>query len=243
MQFAGSAHLVELAPKLAHACADHPPVRLDLRFAWAPQEAEAAALPLQVRPAAHEPALLIVEMRQLHLQPTFRGRGALAEYLQDQPRPVDDLALELLFQVALLDGGERPVDDHQLGLFLLAFGGDALDLALAEQGPRADVTNGKHEGLGDHYADRLRQTLGLFEPSVRILRLAPRSDVGTDDQRSRAAGDFAFDVVAGCQALSPSSSSRSVVRSTGAAGWIVETACLYASWTKPSRSRSMQNRS
>ena len=73
-----------------------PPIGLDLGFAGAAEEAEAAALALEVGPAAHQPPGLIIEMRQLDLQPPFGGRRALAENLEDQPGAVDDLGLGAL---------------------------------------------------------------------------------------------------------------------------------------------------
>jgi hypothetical protein len=211
--------LLELAAKLAHAGTDHAPVGLDLRLARTAEESEAAALALKVRPAAHQPALLVIEMGELDLQPAFGRCGAFAEDLQDQPG-----ALELFLQVALLDRRQRAVDDHQFGLLLLALGGDPLDLAFAEQRAGPDGANGQDEGFRDVDADGQGEPLRLFEARLRIGRLAAPADIGADDDSPRAAGYAAFDFVAGGQAASPSSSS--MVRSTGAAGWMVDTACL-----------------
>jgi len=48
MQLAGPAHVLELAFQLGDAVADQPPIELDLAFARAAQEAEAAALALEM---------------------------------------------------------------------------------------------------------------------------------------------------------------------------------------------------
>ena len=225
MERARTANLVEFAPQSRHAVANHPPVGLDLRLARAAEEAEAAALAFEVGPAAHQAALLVVEVRQLDLQAPFGGRCALAEYLEDQPGAVDHLALELLFQIALLDSAQRAVDNHQLGVFHLAIGADALDLAFAEQRRRAHLAQRQHEGVGDDEADRQGKPLRLLEPRFGLDTVACAADVRANHQGARTARDFAY-VVIDAQAASPSSSSQSLVRSTGAAGWIVDTACL-----------------
>lgn len=138
MQPARALDLFELATQLGHAVADHPAVGLDLRFAGATEKAEAAALALEMGPAAHQPSCLIIEMRQLDLQSSFGCRGALAENFEDEAGAVDHLDLEPLFQIALLDGREAAIDDQQFGLLILQAVRDDLDLSPAEQrgGPR-----------------------------------------------------------------------------------------------------------
>ena len=120
MQTTGLAHLFELAPQPGHALPDHAAVGLNLGFSWAAQEAEAAALAFQVGPAAHEPALLVIEMGKLNLQAPFGGCCAFAEDFQDQTGAVDHLAFQTVFQIALLDRSERTIDDDELAFVLFA---------------------------------------------------------------------------------------------------------------------------
>src|SRR4029079_19596471 len=69
-----------------------PPVGLDLRFAGPPEEAETTALPLEVCPAPHQAALLVVQVRQLDLQAPFPGCRPFAKDFQDQTGAIDDLS-------------------------------------------------------------------------------------------------------------------------------------------------------
>ena len=134
----------------------------------------------------------------------------------------------LFFKVALLDSRERTVDYDQLGLVQFAIGGDAFDLTLAEQGGWAHRADRQDVGFGDDEADRQRQPPRLFYSGLRVLLVPSAPDIRAHDQGPRAAGALA-DFLVEAQADSPpelSSSSHSVVRSTGTAGWMVDTACL-----------------
>src|SRR6185369_7747050 len=143
---------------------DQPPVRLDLGFARAAEEAEAAALPLKMGPATHQAAGLIVEMGQLDLKPALRGRRALPKDLEDQAGAVDHLALGFVFQRLLLDRAERGVDDEQGDVMLLGELGDFLDLTLAEQAGRANLTEAERFLANDVNADRLGEADRLVDP-------------------------------------------------------------------------------
>ena len=158
-------------------------------------------------------------MRQLDLQPALRGCRTLAKDLEDQARPVDDLALELFLEVALLDRRKRTVDNDQLGVRLVAGHADALDLPFTEQGGGADGTDRQDEGIDHFDADGAGEALPLFKAAFRIGAKSPSPllDIGEDDNGARATGDFTGNlagVVAKFKSTQESSPSQSPVRST-----------------------------
>ena len=113
MQIPRPSGRVEFALQPGNAFADQPPVDFELAFAWAAEEAKPAALALEMCPGAHQAGPLIGQRRQLDLQPALMGAGPLAENLQDQARPVDDLGLPAPLEVALLHRAQRSVDDDE----------------------------------------------------------------------------------------------------------------------------------
>ena len=131
------------------ALVDEAPVGLDLRLAGAAEKAETAALALQVGPRANEPALLVGELGQLHLQPALAGAGTLAEDLQDQAGAVEHLAAPGLLKVALLHRAQGVVDDGERRLALADQGGELRHLAGAEQRRRPRLRQ-RHDLLGHH---------------------------------------------------------------------------------------------
>jgi hypothetical protein len=143
-------HLLQFGLDPHNALGDQATVAFDLAFARAAEKAEAAALPFQVSPAAHQARALIVQMRQFHLQAPFPRGGALAEDFQDHGGAVEHLAVPGLLQIALLHGRQMGVDDDDVGLMRLGQHGDLFHLAASQQGrrhrPRQRRDLGFHHG-------------------------------------------------------------------------------------------------
>ena len=134
VQVARALHLLQLALDLDDAVADQAAVDLELGFAGAAEEAEAAALPLQMGPGPHQPAALVAERGQLDLQLALARAGARAEDLQDQPGPVDDLELHSFSRLRCCtgrQGGQSTIDKADL------LGLDQVAKALDRAGSRA----------------------------------------------------------------------------------------------------------
>ena len=183
VQAAGAAHLLQLLLQPHDAVADQPPVGLDLGFAGAAEEAEAAALPLQMGPGPHQAGALIVEMRQLDLQRAFARGRPLAEDVQDQAGAVDHLAGPGAFQVALLHRRQRGIDDRRRVTSCSAIASPCVATwPCAEQRRGAAGAQRQDRGVHDHEpdgggeADRFGQPrLGGARLRRRRVRHAPRA--------------------------------------------------------------------
>src|SRR5260370_28950365 len=139
----------ELGFDARDAFLDDSPVGLELGLARAAQKAESAALALEMGPRAHQPALLIVQMRVLDLQRPFAGMRALPENFEDQPGAVEHLGVPGLLEVALLHRRNGAIHDDEIDLEGLGDPRDLVDLALAQVGPGPNFGDPDHPGL-DH---------------------------------------------------------------------------------------------
>ncbi len=73
------------------------------------------------------------ELRQFDLQLALVGTRPLGEDVQNQAGAIEHTAFERALEVALLAGGQRVIEDHQLGLAFLDEVMQLLDLAAADQ--------------------------------------------------------------------------------------------------------------
>ena len=194
VQVAGAPHGFQLALQPDDPVLQHAPVGLDLGFAGAAQEAGAAALALQVGPAPHQPALLVIEMGKLHLQRAFLGARPLAEYLQDQPGAVQHLDVQFLFEIALLHRRQRMVDDGELGAAFLHHRRKLGHLARAQQRGRARLGDGDGRRVDRVEVDGARKPDRLFQARFRrtrqarpariVLAALPAQQYGHDNHRA-----------------------------------------------------------
>ena len=183
--------LVKVAAELCHPIADQASVGLDLRFARTTKEAEATPLPFQMRPAAHEAASLVIEVREFDLESPFCACGALAEDFEDEPGAVDDLRLCFGFEIALLDRRQGTVDNQQFGIMRAQPRRNRLDLAAAEQGSslwRADV---RRNTINYINPDGRRQSRRFGQPRIHIAR-ATRTTIRVHDDGPRATAQTFF---------------------------------------------------
>ena len=168
-----------------------PAVGLDLGFAGAAEEAEAAALALEVGPAADQAPGLIIEVGKLDLQPAFGGRRALAENLEDQPGAVDDLGPDLVLQVLLLDRGQRAnrrSADARPRAFASSASSSTWPLPSRVAGRTARTRNGVRRHDVD--ADRFGKPFGFLEPRLGRAPRALARKLGHGDHRALAARDL-----------------------------------------------------
>ncbi len=71
----------------------------------------------------------MLELRELHLELALVTLGALGEYVEDQPSPVDDRAAERLLEIALLHRRQDVIEYGERGTLLLQSPLDLLDLS------------------------------------------------------------------------------------------------------------------
>ena len=101
-------------------------------FAGAAQ-ADTALLALEVSPRANEPSRKILQLRELDLELAFVAARALREDIEDEARSIDHAAIQRDFEIALLRGCERVIEDDEFDVVRFALQAKLLDLAAADE--------------------------------------------------------------------------------------------------------------
>src|SRR5690606_4517111 len=115
--------------------------------------AQAAALALEVGPAAHEARREVLQPRELDLQLAFGRARALREDLEDELRAVEDpaAAAERLLDVARLGGGELVVEHDEGRVQVLGRRADLGELAGAGVEARVGTASpAAHDAMPAH---------------------------------------------------------------------------------------------
>ncbi len=161
MQAPGPLHALELGFDTAHALLNKAAIGLDLCFARAAEEAEAAALAFEMGPRADQPRLLISQMGQLDLERAFPRSRPTAENLQDQSGPIDNFCRKGLFEIALLNRRKGAIHDDKINVFRARLIGNLGDFAFAQEGRRMNLSEEDIFFCDDLEIDCFSQAFGL----------------------------------------------------------------------------------
>ena len=170
---------VELPADSLDALADEAPIGLELGLARA-TKSDAAALPFEVGPAAHEAGRQVPKLRELHLEPAFERRRALGEYVEDEADPVDHSALEQRLEVALLGRREAVVEDGELDRArldptakLLGLSGTDEIARIGAAGRGGDELDRLRSRRADELDELLRRSFRVFPPGPHMHEQGP----------------------------------------------------------------------
>jgi hypothetical protein len=93
--------------------AQQAPIGFQLGFTRA-AHADTALLALQVSPAPHQAAGQMLQLREFHLELALEAAGALREDVEDETVAIQHPSPGMLFEIALLAGRERMIDEDQV---------------------------------------------------------------------------------------------------------------------------------
>ena len=190
LRASSAAHAFQLIVELLDAAIDPPAVRFQLRFTRTAR-ADAAAQAGHFRAPSGEARQQIIQLRQLHLQLPFARPGAAGENIQDQLRPVQNLAIERAFQIAKLGGRKFSVEQHHVGFMEIHQAAQFIQFAGADQRGRIGRLAGLNDGLFHARAGRVGESLHFFERFFgamrpRVLAIAPRAGLQIQPDQNRA---------------------------------------------------------
>jgi hypothetical protein len=143
-------------------------VSFQLRFTFTAAHANPAFLPRQVAPESGQSRQQVLQLRELNLQLAFFGAGALGENIQDQRRPIENLAIEDLLQIAALRGRKFVVKNDRIHIRAPTVLGKFIRLAFADESRRArrgqlldSISNDLPSGSGCQFGKFLQRIAGI----------------------------------------------------------------------------------
>ncbi len=119
--------------------------------------------PRHLRSAPGQPRQQIIQLRQLHLQLSFARAGAARENIQDQLRPVQNLAVERALQIAKLGGRQLGIEQNHVGFVEVDQAAQFIQFAGADERGGIRRLPGLHDGLFHARAGGVGQRFQLFE--------------------------------------------------------------------------------
>ncbi len=223
-------HLLDAIVEGLDALADQAAVGFELGFTRPAQADAAAALALEVGPAAHEARGHVLQLREFDLQLAFERARALRKDVEDQAAAVEHAALQFLLEIAFLAGAQRAVDDDEIGGERFDARAQFLDLAGADQEAGIGGLAGGRQHFEHLRAGRTRERAELLD----AIGFRGSTEPHTDQDRAFAAGrpfeQCSLPSPGPAQPAGASSSggrsSSPAGRRTLRAGTIVEMACL-----------------
>jgi len=175
-------HLLDVGADRVNARADAPAIGFELRFTGA-SRADAAAEPRQRVARADQPRQQVLQLRELDLQLAFPRPRAPREDVENELRAIDDLAIDLLFDLPQLRRRQLVVEDDDVDAGFGARGGERLDFARAEERGRIRFGPFLQHAQHDVGARRLREAGQFVE---RPLGLEPPRPAGNESDERRA---------------------------------------------------------
>ena len=154
--------LVQPPSQLCHPFPDTPPVHFQLAFAGTPGT-DTAGQPAQGQSLSDQPGGAILQLGQFHLEFTFRAGGALGKDIQDQRCPVNHLHPEDFLQVPDLDAGQFFIENTHVRFQRLAFPGQFLRPAFADEHGAVRLVPLLQEAADDLRPGGFRQAGQLFQ--------------------------------------------------------------------------------
>ena len=156
----------------ADSVRNQPPVHLQLFFSRAsgsdssPQTGERFS-------QSRKPGLSVTELCQLHLYFSLAGSGPPREDIQDQQRPVADLAAQLLLQIFHLRGRKLIVADHRRGVHQHCHLPQFFQLSASQVRTGIRKLTRLHQAGYRHRPGSFRQRAQLPQADLRLFLFSP----------------------------------------------------------------------